>query len=179
MERTDWQNVGTAAGKRTCSCRVAGGLNVTARTADDASVKIAATPGNFVVGRFIETVQHLFRRSGVHRPVSGRSGNAAVSIPCDFLVTLWTGGTEPFTLKPGPLIAGVLPAAAKVFPLSLAPGDVSFDLRLGSWGADAATPLPGSQTPRSAEQFRTWVKLHIADADQRRASRWRFGAGKA
>jgi uncharacterized protein (TIGR03437 family) len=37
-------------------------------------------------------------------------------------VTLPAGGVEPYTAKAGPQIARVLPAAANVFPLSLAPG---------------------------------------------------------
>jgi uncharacterized protein (TIGR03437 family) len=43
------------------------------------------------------------------------------SVNINSSVTLPAGGTEPYIVKPGPLVARVFPAAASVFPLSLAP----------------------------------------------------------
>src|SRR5260370_35395973 len=49
---------------------------------------------------------------------------AAVSgqLTSSYSVTLPATGVEPYTVKPGPFIARVLPSAANVLPLSLAPG---------------------------------------------------------
>ena len=60
----------------------------------------------------------------LHRSVSGRRIGVNVtsgSLNINSSVTLPAGGTEPYTVKPGPLIARVFPAAAANFPLELAP----------------------------------------------------------
>jgi uncharacterized protein (TIGR03437 family) len=66
-------------------------------------------------------------------------------------VTLPAGGTELFTVKPGPLVARVFPAAAANFPLVLAP-----QMFVAIYGADLAD--------QTAEATGTTFPSKLADA---------------
>jgi uncharacterized protein (TIGR03437 family) len=119
----DWKGVGTAA-ENDKFLSIDGGLIVMARTADDmplnlASVKATSSTGqskqlNIPSGDVAYT--DLFPAGAV--TLTAVSGQLAISNS----VILPATGVEPYTVKPGPLIARVLPAAANVFPLILAPG---------------------------------------------------------
>ena len=118
----DWQSVGVAA-ENDPFLSVDGGLIVEARSADDVILPltsvIAARLGsekqlNVPSTDFAYT--DLFPAGPTM--LTAVSGTATVAD----LVTLPAGGYEPYTVKAGPQIARVLPAAANIFPLSLAPG---------------------------------------------------------
>jgi uncharacterized protein (TIGR03437 family) len=63
------------------------------------------------------------------------------SVNASSSVTLPTGGTEPYTVKSGPLITRVLPAAAAEFPLVLAPR-----MLISIYGTDLAGQATADQT---------------------------------
>jgi uncharacterized protein (TIGR03437 family) len=116
-----WQSVGTAA-EADPFLSVDGGLIVAARAADDSSLNLDSGTAGLM---------------GVDKSLNISSDNLAFTdqFPAGFIgfnvtagslnitsaATLPTGGTEPYTLKPGPQIARVFPAAAANFPLELAP----------------------------------------------------------
>ena len=118
----DWQNIGVAAEKDPF-LSVDGGLIVEARNADDtllsmSSLKATASTGaskqlNIPSGDVAYT--DLF-------PAGPVILTAIDPLTVTNSVTLPAGGVEPYTVKPGPQIARVLPAPTNVFPLSLAPG---------------------------------------------------------
>jgi uncharacterized protein (TIGR03437 family) len=117
-----WQNVGVAAEKDPF-LSVDGGLIVETRNADDtllsmSSLKATSSTGaskqlNIPSGDVAYT--DLF-------PAGPLTLTAVAPLTITNSVTLPAGGIEPYTVKPGPQIARVLPAPANVFPLSLAPG---------------------------------------------------------
>jgi uncharacterized protein (TIGR03437 family) len=119
----DWKSIGVAA-ESDPFLSIDGGLIVTARTSDDmpltmTSLKAASSTGqtkqlNLPSGDVAYT--DLFPAG----PLSLTAVSTALTISNS--VTLPAGGVEPYTVKPGPQITRVLPAAANVFPLSLAPG---------------------------------------------------------
>jgi uncharacterized protein (TIGR03437 family) len=119
---SDWQNVGVAAEKDPF-LSVDGGLIVETRNADDtllsmSSLKATSSTGaskqlNIPSGDVAYT--DLF-------PAGPLTLTAVAPLTITNSVTLPAGGIEPYTVKPGPQIARVLPAPANVFPLSLAPG---------------------------------------------------------
>jgi uncharacterized protein (TIGR03437 family) len=121
---SDWQSVGTAA-ENNPFLSVDGGLIVEARAADDSSLNIdsasAVLPGTALAKR-LNTSSYglayadLFPAGMV--PLNVTSGSLNINTS----VTLPAGGTEPYTVKPGPLITRVYPAAAADFPRVLAPG---------------------------------------------------------
>ena len=112
-----WQSVGTAA-ENDPFLSIDGGLIVAAHTADDATVTIDSS----------ETTQSMLSVSSDGLAFSDlvTAGNTVLQVftgaayDSDTL-NLPAGGTEPFLVKPGPLIARVFPAAAANFPLELAP----------------------------------------------------------
>jgi uncharacterized protein (TIGR03437 family) len=113
---SDWQSVGTAP-EDNPFLSVDGGLIVEARAADDSSLSI---------GSATAAAQKLGTSNGVAfadlvpagtLPLNITSGSSNLSTS----VKLAAGGTEPYTVKPGPLITRVYPAAAADFPLVLAP----------------------------------------------------------
>jgi uncharacterized protein (TIGR03437 family) len=120
----DWKTIGTAA-ENDKFLSIDGGLIVTARTADDmplnlASVKAASSTGqskqlNIPAGDVAYT--DLFPAGSVTLTVA-----PSPALTSSYSVTLPATGVEPYTVKPGPFIARVLPSAANVLPLSLAPG---------------------------------------------------------
>jgi uncharacterized protein (TIGR03437 family) len=118
-----WQSVGTAA-ESDHFLSVDGGLIVAARAADDSSLNIdsatAAEATNVGTQKLGISSDHL----GYTDMITAGAlilGATSGSLNINRLVTLPVGGTEPYIVKPGPLVARVLPAAANIFPLNLAP----------------------------------------------------------
>jgi len=118
---SDWQSVGTAA-ESDPFLSVDGGLIIAAHAADDSTLNLNSATAGLM---------------GADKQLSISSDNLAFTdqFPAGFIgfnvtagslnitgaATLPAGGTEPFIVKPGPLIARVFPAAAANFPLELAP----------------------------------------------------------
>jgi uncharacterized protein (TIGR03437 family) len=132
---SDWQSVGTAA-ENNSFLSVDGGLIAEARAADDSSLNIgsasAVLPGTALSKQLSISSDGLayadqFTAGAV--PLNVTSG----SLNINTTVTLPAGGTEPYTVKAGPLIARVFPAAAANFPLVLAPR-----MFVAIYGADLA-----------------------------------------
>jgi uncharacterized protein (TIGR03437 family) len=119
----DWKSVGTPA-ENDKFLSIDGGLDVTARTADDAGLNLtsvtAGVPGSSKTLNLSSAKDVAYTDLFPAGPVTltAVSGTATAAIT----VTLPAGGTQAYTVKPGPVVAGVFPAAASVFPLSLAPG---------------------------------------------------------
>jgi uncharacterized protein (TIGR03437 family) len=120
---SDWQSVGTAA-ESDPFLSVDGGLIVAAHAADDsilsASAATASIPTNVATQNLgissdgIAFIDQFPAGEILVDVTAGSSPNLAT-------FTLPAGGTEPYTVKAGPLIARVFPAAAANFPLELAP----------------------------------------------------------
>jgi uncharacterized protein (TIGR03437 family) len=118
-----WKGIGVGA-ENDPFLSIDGGLIVTARTSDDTpltmtSLKAISSTGqtkqlNLPSGDVAYT--DLFTAG----PLNLTAVSAALTISSS--VMLPATGVEPYTVKPGPFIARVLPSAANVFPLSLAPG---------------------------------------------------------
>jgi uncharacterized protein (TIGR03437 family) len=144
---SDWQSVGTAPASDPF-LSVDGGLIVAARAADDSSLKIdsavAGLPGPGAAKPLNISSDHLaftdlFQAGPL--AISATSGSLTISAS----VTLPAGGTEPYTVKPGPLIARIFPAAGSVFPISLAPR--MFIAIYGAGLASQTTQASGAMFP--------------------------------
>jgi len=142
----EWKSVGTPA-ENDRFLSVDGGLIVAARSASDTSLPLTSvTAGMLGSSKTLNLSSagdigytDLFPAGVV--TLSAVSGAATATTT----VTLTAGGTEPYTVKPGPFVVRVLPAAANIFPLSLAPGMfVSvYGTNLAATTAQAAAlPLP-------------------------------------
>jgi len=119
----DWQSVGTAA-ENDPFLSVDGALIVAAHAADDSSLAIDSASVSFdftALSLKIDTSSDglaftdMLAEGGFGLDVVSGSSSVMRSI------TLPAGGTEPFLVKTGPLIARVFPAAAANYPLELAP----------------------------------------------------------
>jgi uncharacterized protein (TIGR03437 family) len=123
-----WQSVGTAP-EDNSFLSVDGGLIVEARTADDSSLSIgSATAATQKLGTS-DGLAFTDRIPAGTVPINVTSGSSNISTS----VNLAAGGTEPYTLKAGPLITRVYPASAAEFPLVLAPG-----MLIAIYGTDLA-----------------------------------------
>lgn len=118
---TAWQSVGTAA-EDDPFLSVDGGLIVAAHSADDSSLNIQSGTAS-VLGQLSNlgiSSDHLgFLDQFLAAALTLEVTSGTTQISAD--VTLPAGGYEPYTVKPGPLVARVFPAAAANFPLELAP----------------------------------------------------------
>jgi uncharacterized protein (TIGR03437 family) len=134
---SDWQNVGTAP-EHDPFLSVDGGLIVAARTSDDSSLNIDSATNLGVSSDHI-AYSDLIPSGTVLLSVKAGSTSFGDSI------TLPAGGAEPYTVKAGPLIARVFPAAAATFPLELAPRMLIsiYGANLSS-GGDAQVSVNGS-----------------------------------
>jgi uncharacterized protein (TIGR03437 family) len=113
----DWQSVGTAPEDNSFLSKD-GGLIVEARSADDLILTIdSATAATQKLGTSSTGLAFTDLIAAGSVPLKVAAGSLNISTS----VTLPAGGTEPYTVKPGPLITRVLPAAAAEFPLVLAP----------------------------------------------------------
>jgi uncharacterized protein (TIGR03437 family) len=114
---TAWQSIGTAA-ESDPFLSVDGGLILQAHAAEDSSLTISsATAGSKKLSVSSNGLAFTDLLSAGTVSLSVNAGTATISDS----ITLPAGGTEPYTVKPGPLMLRVLPAAASIFPLNLAP----------------------------------------------------------
>ena len=118
-----WQSVGTAA-ENDPFLSVDGGLIVAAHAADDstlainsASAAIATNVGSQTLGISSAGIAFIDQFSAGDVLLSITAGSS--SNLARFMLP--AGGTEPYLVKPGPLVARIFPAAAATFPLELAP----------------------------------------------------------
>ena len=112
-----WQSVGTAA-ESDPFLSVDGGLIVAAHAADDTSLNIdSATANSHTLGTSSDHLAYTDMITVGAQTLNITSG----SLNINSSVTLPAGGTEPYLVKPGPLVARIFPAAAATFPLELAP----------------------------------------------------------
>jgi uncharacterized protein (TIGR03437 family) len=119
----DWKNVGAPA-ENDKFLSIDGGLIVTERTADDAGLPLKSVTA---AGPSLTKQLNKSSSGDVAYTDLFPAGQVTLTAVADTAtatstIALPAGGTKPYTVKPGPLVAGVLPAAANVFPLSLAPG---------------------------------------------------------
>ncbi len=118
----DWQSIGTAA-EQNSFLQTGGGLLVRARTNTDVAVfpnSITATPSSGAskqlnMANTELAYTDLIAAGNVDLKVSADSATFTES------VNLPAGGTEAFVVKLGPVVDGVAPSAAALFPLVLAP----------------------------------------------------------
>jgi uncharacterized protein (TIGR03437 family) len=166
----DWKSVGTAA-ENDKFLSVDGGLYVTARTADDMPLNLTSvTAGVLGLSKALNlssakdvAYTDLFLAGPV--TLTAVSGTATAANT----VTLPAGGTQPYIVKPGPLVAGVFPAAARVFPLSLAPGMfvAIYGTNLAATTAKAsALPLPLQLSDTQVLLNGSPISLHYASGIQ-------------
>jgi len=166
----DWQSVGTPA-ESDRFLSVDGGLEVSARTADDRglSLKNVAAAGSSLTKQLNVSsagdvaYTDLFPAGSV--TLTAQTDSVAVTST----VTLPAGGTQPYTIKPGPFVVRILPAAANVFPLSLAPGMfVSvYGTALAANTAQATLlPLPAQLSDAQVLVNGTPVGLNYASSNQ-------------
>jgi len=129
-----WQSVGTAA-ESDPFLSVDGGLIIAARAADDSSLNLnSATAGlNGADKQLNISSDHLAFTDQFPAGYIGFNVTAG-SLNINSAATLAEGGTEPFIVKPGPLVARVFPAAAANFPLELAPR-----MLIAIYGSDLAS----------------------------------------
>jgi uncharacterized protein (TIGR03437 family) len=164
-----WQSVGVAAEKDPFLL-VDGGLIVGARNADDtllsmSSLKATSSTSaskqlNIPSGNVAYT--DLF-------PAGPLTLTAVAPLTITNSATLPAGGIEPYTVKPGPQIARVLPAAANVFPLSLAPGMfvAIYGTALAAQTAQATgLPFPTQLSDAQVSFNATLIPLSYASAAQ-------------
>jgi uncharacterized protein (TIGR03437 family) len=117
----EWQSVGTAPEKDPFLA-VDGGLIVAARAADDSSLNIdSATAGLPGASKAISVSSDHLAFTDLITAGALTLNITSGSLNVNRSVTLPSGGSEPYTVKAGPLIARVFPAAAANFPLELAP----------------------------------------------------------
>jgi uncharacterized protein (TIGR03437 family) len=126
----DWQSVGTAA-ESDPFLSVDGGLIVAAHAADDSNLNVdSATAGSQKLSTSSDHLAYTDSHAIGLAALSVTSGTTNIAAT----VNLPAGGTEPYLVKPGPLIARVFPAAAANFPLELAPR-----MLIAIYGSDLAT----------------------------------------
>jgi uncharacterized protein (TIGR03437 family) len=118
----DWQSVGTAAEQDPFLSKN-GGLDVMLRDANDAAVPIGGISASGPVQtKMLNVAQVAYTDMFAAGPVtlSGTSGSIRATAQTTLPATVYPA----LVLKPGPSIAGVAPAAARVSPLGVAPGEV-------------------------------------------------------
>lgn len=141
----EWKTVGKAV-EDDPFLSVNGGVIVSARTADDSDVKLnSATAGKLGSTKALNIpssgVAYTDLLASGPITLTGVSGSLTVSAS----LTLPATGTQAYSLKPGPSISRVIPAAASLFPLSVAPGMfvAIYGAALASQTAQASTnPFP-------------------------------------
>lgn len=117
---TDWQSIGTAA-EQDKFLSVDGGLIVTARTADDSPVTLGTVTAT---GPTLSKKLNLPPSSVAYTDLFPAGSLTLTAGSVSNALTLPSGFVSALTVKAGPKIARVYPAAAAVFPLSVAPGEI-------------------------------------------------------
>jgi uncharacterized protein (TIGR03437 family) len=151
---TDWQSVGTAA-ESDPFLSVDGGLIVAAHAADDSNLRVSAATA--AIATKVGTQNLGISSDGIAFIDQFPAGDVLLNVTAGSSPNLATlmlpaGGTEPYTVKAGPLIARAFPAAASIFPLSLAPrmfiavyGSILADKTAQATGATFPTQLADAQ----------------------------------
>ncbi len=130
-----WQSVGTAA-ESDPFLSLDGGLIVAAHAADDTPLNIdSATANSHKLGTSSDHLAYTDMITAGAETLNVTSG----SLNINSSVTLPASGTEPYLVKPGPLVARVFPAAAADFPLELAPR-----MAVAIYGANLANQTVGA-----------------------------------
>ena len=138
---SDWQSVGTAP-ENDKFLKANGGLIVAARAADDSSLHIdsavAGQPGPGFAKPLNISDDHLaFTDQFPSGPLTLNVTSGSLNV--NNSVVLPAGGTQPYTVKPGPLVVRVFAAAAANFPLELAPRTL-----IAIYGANLAEQTAGA-----------------------------------
>ena len=149
---SDWQSVGTAA-ESDPFLSVDGGLIVAAHAADDSNLSInSATAGRPAASQTLGIASDGLAFSDLLLAGAIALNVTSGSTNIDSSIVLPAGGTEAYTVKAGPLIARAFPAAASIFPLSLAPrmfiavyGTILADKTAQATGATFPTQLADAQ----------------------------------
>jgi uncharacterized protein (TIGR03437 family) len=119
---TDWQSIGTAA-EQDKFLSVDGGLIVTVHGADDSSV----TPNTVTAMGPTLTKNLNIPSSSTPVAYTDLFPGGPLTLTAGAvsnMLTLPSGYVDAITIKPGPKIARVYPAASAVFPLSVAAGEI-------------------------------------------------------
>ena len=140
----DWQSIGDApAADKFLS--VDGGIIATAQDAGGNALAMdLATAAGRAVSKDLNLPTHDVAYTDLlgAGPTTLTAKSGSTTIQRNF--TLPAGGAFPFVIRTGPLIApgGILPAAAKVFPLAIAPGQfvAIYGDALAAQTAQAAAP---------------------------------------
>ncbi len=112
-----WQSIGKAA-ESDPFLSVDGGLIIAAHAADDSTLNIdSATADSEKLGPSSEHLGYADKVPAGTKSVSVTAGSTNISAT----INLPAGGSEAYTVKPGPSVARAFPAAAANFPLELAP----------------------------------------------------------
>jgi uncharacterized protein (TIGR03437 family) len=162
---TAWQSIGTAAAQdRFLS--VDGGLIVRAHAADDTSLALntaAAAAPTLTKNLNVENSSVAYTDSFPAGALTLTAGSVSDSL------TLPSGYYSAVTVKPGPKIARVYPAAAAVFPLSVAAGEIVslYGTLLAAGTAQAIShPLPTQLSDAQVLVDSTAVPLFYVSATQ-------------
>ena len=166
---TEWQTVGTAP-EQDPLLSVNGGLNVTARTASDAPLKIDsvsadASRQNKKLNIVSNSIAYTDMFLAGPMTLTAMAGSVTVSESQN----LPAGFVQAVLLKPGPESARVLPAASSVFPLSVAPREIVsiYGTSLAAGAAQASSvPLPTQLSDAQVLLSGTAVPLFYASPNQ-------------
>jgi uncharacterized protein (TIGR03437 family) len=139
---SDWQSVGTAA-EDNSFLKVDGGLIIEAHSADDSSISIDSASVGFPPTNVLVKIDTSDGLAFTDLISAGVLSLNVTSVNPSTSVTLPAGGTEPYTVKPGPLVTRVYPAAATAFPRVLAPG-----MLISIYGTDLADQTSTDQTTK-------------------------------
>jgi uncharacterized protein (TIGR03437 family) len=143
---TDWRNIGVAA-EQNQLLSANGGLYVTVRSANDASLRTDSISAASASGKTktlnLPSNDVAFTEMFPAGPLvfTAAAGSVHVTQP----LMLPAGTVAPVVIKTGPSILRAFPAASSTFPLSIAPGmivAVYGNLLAAETAAATATPLP-------------------------------------
>jgi uncharacterized protein (TIGR03437 family) len=119
---TDWQNAGVAAEQDPLLSKN-GGLDVMMRDSNDSPANIdSVTASSPAQTKSLNRAEVAYTDMFAAGPMTltGTAGSIRASAQLTLPATVY----RAYVLKPGPLITGVAPGAAKVSPLSVAPGSI-------------------------------------------------------
>jgi uncharacterized protein (TIGR03437 family) len=169
-DTADWQSIGVAA-EQNPLLSANGGLYVTVRSANDTSLRTDSINAASLSGKSKQLnlpsndVGYTDMFPAGQLMFTAAAGAVHVSQP----LMLPAGTVDPIVLKPGPTIARVLPAAASVFPLSVAPGMIVaiYGISLAAQTAQApGLPLPMQLSDAQVLLGGTPIALFYASANQ-------------
>jgi uncharacterized protein (TIGR03437 family) len=169
-DTADWQSIGVAA-EQNPLLSANGGLYVTVRSANDTSLRTDSINAASSSGKSKQLnlpsndVGYTDMFPAGQLMFTAAAGAVHVSQP----LMLPAGTVDPIVLKPGPTIARVLPAAASVFPLSVAPGMIVavYGISLAAQTAQApGLPLPLQLSDAQVLLGGTPIALFYASSNQ-------------